>query len=188
MADNNNNRNNKNNKNSNRLRGILTLVAWAVVLTVAMNYISAYSNNAANKTTSHEIKYSQMVEMIEKNQVVVVRRDTREKIVVSLDEITTKLGEILKQVQDDMLARAKAHLEAHIDTAISMEEMIEKVQENRGFIKAMWCGEEACEEEIKAQTGGVTSRCIPMEEEHLSDVCVCCGKPAKHMVYWGKAY
>ena len=125
---------------------------------------------------------------IEKNQVVVVRRDTREKIVVSLDEITTKLDEILKQVQDDMLARAKAHLEAHIDTAISMEEMIEKVQENRGFIKAMWCGEEACEEEIKAQTGGVTSRCIPMEEEHLSDVCVCCGKPAKHMVYWGKAY
>ena len=69
MADNNNNRNNKNNRNNNRLRGILTLVAWAVVLTVAMNYISAYSNNAANKTTSHEIKYSQMVEMIEKNQV-----------------------------------------------------------------------------------------------------------------------
>ena len=69
MADNNNNRNSKNNRNNNRLRGILTLVAWAVVLTVAMNYISAYSNNAANKTTSHEIKYSQMVEMIEKNQV-----------------------------------------------------------------------------------------------------------------------
>ena len=69
MSDNNNNRNNKNNRNNNRLRGILTLVAWAVVLTVAMNYISAYSNNAANKTTSHEIKYSQMVEMIEKNQV-----------------------------------------------------------------------------------------------------------------------
>ena len=67
MAD--NNKNNKNNKNNNRLRGILTLVAWAVVLTVAMNYISAYSNNAANKATSHEIKYSQMVEMVEKNQV-----------------------------------------------------------------------------------------------------------------------
>ena len=57
-----------------------------------------------------------------------------------------------------------------------------------GFIKAMWCGDEACEDEIKAQTGGATSRCIPEEEEHLSDVCVCCGKPAKHMVYWGKAY
>ena len=68
MADN-NNRNNKNNKNSNRMRGIMTLVAWAVVLTVAMNYISAYSGNTANKSSSHEIKYSQMVEMVEKNQV-----------------------------------------------------------------------------------------------------------------------
>jgi len=52
----------------------------------------------------------------------------------------------------------------------------------------MWCGDEACEDEIKAQTGGATSRCIPEDEEHLSDVCVCCGKPAKKMVYWGKAY
>ena len=65
----NNDRNNKNNKNNNRMRGILTLVAWAVVLTVAMNYISAYSGNTANKVSSHEVKYSQMVEMIEKDQV-----------------------------------------------------------------------------------------------------------------------
>lgn len=125
---------------------------------------------------------------IEKNQVVVVRRDTREKIVVSLDEITTKLGEILETIQKDMFERAKDHLEAHIDTAVNMEEMIQKANDNRGFIKAMWCGEEACEDEIKAQTGGVTSRCIPKEQEQLSDVCVCCKKPAKHMVYWGKAY
>ena len=67
MAD--NNKNNKNNKNSNRLRGVLTLVLWAVVLTVAMNYISAYSGNTANKTSSHEIKYSQMIDMVEKDQV-----------------------------------------------------------------------------------------------------------------------
>ena len=71
MADNNNNRDNRNNnnKNNNRMRGILTLVMWAVVLTVAMNYISAYSGNTANKTSSHEIKYSEMVDMVEKNQV-----------------------------------------------------------------------------------------------------------------------
>ena len=68
-----------------------------------------------------------------------------------------------------------------------MDEMKDAVSEKKGFVKAMWCGDEACEDEIKAQTGGVTSRCIPMEEEHLSDVCVCCGKPAKHMVYWGKS-
>ena len=69
-----------------------------------------------------------------------------------------------------------------------MEDMVKTAQEETGFIKAMWCGDEACEEAIKEQTGGVTSRCIPEQEEHLSDVCVCCKKPAKRMVYWGKAY
>jgi len=125
---------------------------------------------------------------IEQGQVVVVRRDTREKTVVAIDEITTKLGEILETMQKDMFERAKAFLDSHIDSAVTMEEMNRKFNESRGFIKAMWCGEESCEDEIKAQTGGASSRCIPDEEEHLSDVCICCGKPAKHMVYWGKAY
>ena len=125
---------------------------------------------------------------IENGQVVVVRRDTREKIVVPMDEITVKLGEILETIQKDLYAKAKDFLDSHISTAVTMDEMKEAVQNRKGFVKAMWCGEEACEDEIKAQTGGVTSRCIPMEEEHLSDVCVCCGKPAKHMVYWGRAY
>ncbi|MDD5944830.1 MAG: proline--tRNA ligase, partial [Clostridia bacterium] len=61
------------------------------------------------------------------------------------------------------------------------------LDENPGFIKAMWCGDQACEDEIKELTGA-TSRCIPFEEEHISDTCVCCGKKAKHMVYWGRAY
>ena len=78
-------------------------------------------------------------------------------------------------------------LNSHIDTAVTMDEMIEKFQENRGFIKAMWCGDEACEQKLK-DDAGVSSRCIPFEQEHLSDVCVCCGKPAKHMIYWGVAY
>ena len=125
---------------------------------------------------------------IENNQVVVVRRDTREKIVVSLEEITEKLTEILETIQKDMYRKAKAFLDSHIHTVLTMEDMVKTAQEETGFIKAMWCGDEACEETIKEQTGGVTSRCIPEEEEHLSDVCVCCGKPAKHMVYWGKAY
>jgi len=125
---------------------------------------------------------------IEAGQAIVVRRDTREKIVVAIDEITTKLGEILETIQADLYAKAKAFLDDHISSAVTMDEMKDAVSEKKGFVKAMWCGDEACEDEIKAQTGGVTSRCIPMEEEHLSDVCVCCGKPAKHMVYWGRAY
>ena len=125
---------------------------------------------------------------IEKGQAVIVRRDTREKIVTPIDTIPETLTEVLETMQNDMFERAKAFLDSHINEATTMDEMNEKFNENLGFIKAMWCGDEACEDEIKAQTGGATSRCIPEEEEHLSDVCVCCGKPAKHMVYWGKAY
>lgn len=125
---------------------------------------------------------------IENGQVVVVRRDTREKIVVSIDEITTKLADILEDVQKALFEKAKAFLDSHINVATNMDEMKDIAENKTGFIKAMWCGDEECEDMIKDQTGGVTSRCIPEEQEHLSDVCVCCGKPAKHMVYWGKAY
>ena len=124
---------------------------------------------------------------IENNQVVVVRRDTREKIVVSMDEITTKLGEILETIQKDMYDRAKKFLDEHIDTAVTLDEMKEKFEQNRGFIKAMWCGSEECEGEIKYETGGATTRCI-CKEDPISDKCIYCGKPAKHLVYFGKAY
>ena len=126
---------------------------------------------------------------IENNQVVVVRRDTREKIVVAMDEIETKLGEILEMIQKDMYDRAKAFLDAHIDTAKTLDEMKEKFNENRGFIKAPWCGCAECEGEIKFETGGATTRCIS-QEDHVQDgdVCIYCGKPAKHVVYFGKAY
>lgn len=125
---------------------------------------------------------------IENGQVVVVRRDTREKIVVPIDEIATRLSEILETMQKEMFERAKAFRDGRISSATTMEEMGRKFNEKPGFIKAMWCGGAACEDEVKAQVGGMTSRCIPEEQEHLSDVCVCCGKPAKHMVYWGRAY
>ena len=125
---------------------------------------------------------------IEKNQVVVVRRDTREKIVVSIDEITTKLGEILETIQKDMYEKAKAFLNSHIDTAVTMDEMVEKFKANRGFVKACWCGDEECEGEIKYATGGASTRCLIEDEEMISDTCIFCGKPAKHMAYWGKSY
>lgn len=125
---------------------------------------------------------------IEKGQAVIVRRDTREKIVVSIDELPGKMAKVLEEIQADLYTRAKAFLDSHIHVARNMEEMEETAAQKTGFIKAMWCGDEACEEQIKDRTGGVTSRCIPEEQEQLSDVCVCCGKKAAHMVYWGKAY
>ena len=124
---------------------------------------------------------------IEANQAVLVRRDTREKIVVSLDEIEQKTGELLETIQKDMFERAKAHREAHTTTAVTYEQFKQAVAEKPGFVKAMWCGDQACEDKIKEDTTA-TSRCMPFEQEHLSDTCVCCGKPAKAMVYWGKAY
>jgi len=124
---------------------------------------------------------------IEANQAVIVRRDTREKIVVSLDDIEVKVKETLEKMQSDMLERARAHRDAHTYKATNMEEFEKILIETPGFIKAMWCGEEACELEIKEKTGA-TSRCIPFEQEHIADTCVCCGKTAKSMVYWGKAY
>lgn len=124
---------------------------------------------------------------IEANQCVVVRRDTREKIVVSLDEAADKVEEILAQEQADMLERARTFLQTHISDAKDYEEFKNAVVNKPGFIRAMWCGELECELKIKEDTTA-TSRCMPFEQEQISDVCVCCGKPAKKLVYWGKAY
>ncbi len=121
------------------------------------------------------------------NQAVVVRRDTREKTIVSLDEIDTKVGEILGAMQSEMLERARKHRDAHTYEAHSTEEFRDIVANKPGFVKAMWCGERACEDEIKEKTGA-TSRCMPFEQERIAETCVCCGKPAKKLVYWGKAY
>ena len=124
---------------------------------------------------------------IEAGQAVLVRRDTGEKTVVALDEIDTKVGELLDSIQNDMLERAKKHLETHTYEARTYEEFKDTIANKPGFVKAMWCGDLECELKMKEDTTA-TSRCMPFKQEHLSDTCVCCGKPAKKMVYWGKAY
>ena len=124
---------------------------------------------------------------IEAGQCVVVRRDNGEKTTVLIDELSLKVTEILDTMQREMLERARAHRDAHTYTAVTYEEFKETVAKKSGFIKAMWCGDEACELQIKEDTTA-TSRCMPFEQEQLSDKCVCCGRPAKKMVFWGKAY
>ena len=125
---------------------------------------------------------------IEKNQCVIVTRHNREKTFVSLDNLEDAVIEKLKEVHDGIYQSALENRERRTYAALTMDEITKKLEENGdGFIKAMWCGDEACEDKVKEITG-VGSRCIPLEQENLSDVCVCCGKPAKHMVYWGKAY
>lgn len=124
---------------------------------------------------------------IEAGKCVIVRRDTREKIEVTFDELETKAGEILESIQADLLAKAKAHRDANTHTAKTYEEFKDIIREKQGFVKAMWCGELDCEMKIKEDTGA-TSRCMPFEQEEITKTCICCGKPAKSMVYWGKAY
>ena len=124
---------------------------------------------------------------IEAGKCVVCRRDTREKIEVSLNELEVKVEEILNTMQTEMLERARNHREDHTYTATNKEEFEKTFAEKTGFVKAMWCGELACEESIKDNLS-VSSRCMPFEQEQIADTCVCCGKPAKKMVYWGKAY
>ena len=124
---------------------------------------------------------------IEKNQCVLVRRDSGEKTFVSLDGIEDTVASMLDSIHDGLYAKAKKNLEDNTYACSSLEEVREKMQERGGFAKTMWCGDEACEIRMKEEAG-VTSRCIPFAQEHLGDVCPICGKPAKHMVYWGVAY
>ena len=124
---------------------------------------------------------------IEAGKCIICRRDTREKIEVALSELNQKVGEVLDTMQKEMLERARAHRDSHTYVAKNMEELESIFAEKTGFVKAMWCGCQECEDIIKEKMS-VTSRCMPFEQEQLSDTCVCCGKPAKKMVYWGKAY
>lgn len=124
---------------------------------------------------------------MENNQCVLVRRDNREKTVVSLDELETKIPALLQAVHDGLYQKALARREGMTFSVTTLDEMKKTADERPGLIKAMWCGDEACELKLK-EVAGVTSRCMPFEQEHLSDTCVCCGKPAKTMVVWGKAY
>jgi len=124
---------------------------------------------------------------IENNQCVIVRRDNREKIFVSLDNLEREIPEILAKMQKDLLVKATQERDKKTFIAKSLDEFAEVINKTPGFIKAMWCGDEACENKVK-ETTGATARCIPFEQEQVADTCVCCGKPAKHMVVWGKAY
>ena len=120
-------------------------------------------------------------------QCVLVRRDTREKIVCPLSELEKTVAELLETIQKDMYDRAKEHRDSHTYDAQTLDEMKQIVAEHPGFIRAMWCGDRACEDKIKEEAG-ITSRCIPFHQVKVGEKCVCCGKPASKMLYWGVAY
>lgn len=125
---------------------------------------------------------------IENNQCVLVTRHNGEKEIVSLDELEQKVKEKLEEVRVGIYNKALENREQKTYSCTSIDQIVSSLEQNGdGFVKAMWCGEEECEDKVKELTG-VGSRCIPFEQQILSDKCVCCGKPAKKMLYWGKAY
>ncbi len=125
---------------------------------------------------------------IENGVCILSRRDTGEKITVELEKLTEVIPALLKEIHENMYQRALDRRLSMTYTAHNMDEIKEIAATKPGFIRAMWCGEEACEVQLKEEAE-ITSRCMPFEDqEQVSDVCVCCGKPAKKLVYWGKAY
>lgn len=125
---------------------------------------------------------------IQNNSCVIVRRDNRQKYVVSLDELETEISKLLDELGQALYDRAAQNIENRTYRCTSIDEIKQALSEHGdGFVKAMWCGSEECEDKVKELTG-VGSRCIPFEQEELSDKCVCCGKKAWKMVVWGNAY
>ena len=124
---------------------------------------------------------------IEKDQVVLVRRDTREKIFVPMSELESKVPELLKDIQKSLLEKARTAQDNRTFTAKTVDELKEILDKNLGFVSAPWCGELACEEKVK-EVAVATSRCMPLNQSEETGICLCCGKPAKTNVIWGRAY
>ncbi|MCF0121924.1 MAG: proline--tRNA ligase [Lachnospiraceae bacterium] len=124
---------------------------------------------------------------IENHQAILVRRDTRQKYIISINEIPSKTADLLEEIQSNLYNKALTYRDSHTYDVITYEEFDKTIHQRPGFIRAMWCNCQECEDKIKGDFAA-TSRCIPFEQEQLSDFCVCCGKPAKKLVYWGKSY
>ncbi len=120
--------------------------------------------------------------------ITLVRRDTREKTNVFInDDVVSNVKTLLNDIQNNLYNIALERRNEMTYVAKSMDEMKEIISNHPGFVKAMWCGNKECEDKIK-EIKGTKSRCIPFEQEHISDKCVCCGKDAKEMVIWGIQY
>jgi len=124
---------------------------------------------------------------IEEGVCICVRRDNFEKETVEIKDLAAKMPELLEKVQQGLFDKAEKNLREHTFKAESAEEAKALQEEHGGFIKTMWCGASACETKMK-DIAGMSSRCIPFEQERLSDRCACCGEPADKMIYWGVAY
>ncbi len=124
---------------------------------------------------------------IENNECIVFRRDTLEKETVSLDDLESKLENLMEEIQENMYKAAQENVVNRTFVAHNFEEYKDLFSKREGFAKIMWCGDRECEDKIKEENS-TTIRCIPFEEDKFQDVCSICGKKAKHMVYTARQY
>ena len=125
---------------------------------------------------------------IEAGQCVMVTRHNGEKHIVSLESIESSAAEMLKNVHDGLYEKALANREHRTYACKTPDEINAALAEKGdGFVKTMWCGSPECEAKMK-ELCGITSRCIPFDQTPVGDKCICCGKPANTVLYWGKAY
>lgn len=124
---------------------------------------------------------------LKENKITFVRRDTNEKYTVDKDiDILSYTSNLLEKIQTNLFNKAKARLESLTYEAHFLKEVEDIMNTKPGFVKAMWCGDEACELKMK-EINGTKSRCI-LENEKIDDKCIVCGKPAKDLVVWGIQY
>ena len=150
-------------------------------------------NSAGWKFSQYEMKGVPLrIELgprdIEAGQCVMVTRHNGEKHIVSLESIESSAAEMLKNVHDGLYEKALANRERRTYACKTPDEINAALAEKGdGFVKTMWCGSPECEAKMK-ELCGITSRCIPFDQTPVSDKCICCGKPANTVLYWGKAY
>src|SRR5690625_3204006 len=159
---------------------------------VARVDIDASDNTPGWKFNESEMKgYPVRIEIgprdLKNEQAVLVRRDTGEKEVVKLAVLAKRLPQLLADIQQNLFDQALEHREKMTTDVTTMADFEQTIEEKGGFVKAMWCGALECEEDIREKTGA-TSRCIPFEQEEVAEHCVNCGKEAKELVYWARAY
>ena len=124
---------------------------------------------------------------LEKNQVVLVRRDTGEKQFVKIMDVNKRIDEVLNAIQENLYFKAKKRMDENTVETKNWNEFIELIKQ-RKLVKTIFCGGVSCEEEIKEKTGGATSRCIPFNSEKPNENCVHCGKKAQYEIFFSKNY
>ena len=125
---------------------------------------------------------------LEKGEAVLTRRVDGLKQTAKIEEIEKEIPGVLEEIHEAMYQKALANLNAHIYEVSSVEELQKTLDEHGGFAKMPFCGDPECEDRLKEMTGGISTRCIAPDHVHEGTKCPCCGKEAKMVVYFGKAY